>query len=340
MASRAQTITIEYYAWDTSANGYKTGDVANHTLRWTKDGTSSAPTNSPAEVDATNKPGAYKLVITGTEATCNVGILGGKSSTANIVIVPTHISFEQLPTAAPDAAGGLPVSDVGGLDLDARLDAAVSSRMPTTHIGATAGAVDNVTTVATTTTNTDMRGTDSAALASALATAQTDLGKITGTDGATLATAQVNYAPAKAGDNMGTVSSVTGAVGSVTGNVGGNVVGSTASVTGAVGSVAGNVGGNVTGSVGSNLELGPAEVNAEVVDVMKTDTIAEMAQQAPPTTPTFEEAVMYLYMALVHKGDVTATLKEFHNNAGTVIWKKTLSDDGTTYSEAESVSGP
>jgi hypothetical protein len=44
---------------------------------------------------------------------------------------------------------------------------------------------------------------------------------------------------------------VTGAVGSVTGNVGGNVVGSVGSVTGAVGSVTGNVGGNVVGSVAS-----------------------------------------------------------------------------------------
>ena len=49
---------------------------------------------------------------------------------------------------------------------------------------------------------------------------------------------------------------------------------------------------------------------------------------------------MILYDALVHKGDETSTLKEFHNNAGTVIWKKTLSDDGTTYSEAESATGP
>lgn len=48
-----------------------------------------------------------------------------------------------------------------------------------------------------------------------------------------------------------TIASVTGAVGSVTGNVGGNVVGSVASVTGAVGSVTGNVGGNVVGSVAS-----------------------------------------------------------------------------------------
>ncbi len=47
-----------------------------------------------------------------------------------------------------------------------------------------------------------------------------------------------------------TIASVTGAVGSVTGNVGGNVAGSVGSVSGSVGSVTGNVGGNVTGSVG------------------------------------------------------------------------------------------
>ena len=87
-------------------------------------------------------------------------------------------------------------------------------------------------------------------------------------------------------------------------------------------------------------DLSASNVNTEVSDVLKTDTIAEMAQQAPPTTPTFQEAVMYLYMALTHRIDITATLKEFHNNAGTVIWKKTLSDDSTTYTEAESVSGP
>lgn len=138
-----------------------------------------------------------------------------------------------------------------------------------------------------------------------IATAQADLDTITGADGVTLATAQGLYAPAKAGDNMGTVSSVTGnvdgstasvtgavgsvtgAVGSVTGNVGGNVAGSTASVTGAVGSVTGNVGGNVTGSVGSNLELGPAEVNAEC-DTALADydgpTNAEMEVRTPSAT--------------------------------------------------------
>ena len=86
-------------------------------------------------------------------------------------------------------------------------------------------------------------------------------------------------------------------------------------------------------------DISAADVNTQVSDVLKTDTISEMVQQAPPVTPTFEEAVMYLYMALTKKGDVTSALKEFHNNAGTVIWKKTLSDDTTTYSEANGASG-
>jgi len=49
-----------------------------------------------------------------------------------------------------------------------------------------ADTVANVTTVGTTTTNTDMRGTDSAATASALATAQSDLDIITGATGVNL----------------------------------------------------------------------------------------------------------------------------------------------------------
>lgn len=65
-------------------------------------------------------------------------------------------------------------------------------------INTTSGAVDTVTT------NTDMRGTDSAATASALATAQNDLDTITGADGVTLATTQALYAPNKtAPDNAG-----------------------------------------------------------------------------------------------------------------------------------------
>lgn len=69
-----------------------------------------------------------------------------------------------------------------------------------------------------------------------------------------------------------TISAVSGAVGSVTGNVGGNVAGSVGSVTGNVGgnvvgsvaSVTGNVGGNVTGNIGGNITGSVASVTSNV----------------------------------------------------------------------------
>lgn len=114
MASRGQGVTVTYVAWDVNANAPKDGDVFNHTLRWIKDGTSSAPTNSPSQVDATNAPGVYRLALTSTETTCDVGTLAGKSSTANVVIIPLTISFELLPTYAIGTNGSIATIDGTG----------------------------------------------------------------------------------------------------------------------------------------------------------------------------------------------------------------------------------
>jgi hypothetical protein len=84
----------------------------------------------------------------------------------------------------------------------------------------------------------------------------------------------------------------------------------------------------------------PAQVNTEVVDVMTVDTIAELAQAVPATTPTFATALMLMYMAMRNNLDIDATTKKVANNAGTVIAKKVLSDNGTTYTEAKMVAGP
>ena len=111
MATRNVEMTITYLAWDTSANAGKTGDVGNHTLRWVKDGTSSAPTTSASEVDATTAPGIYKITMTATETDANIGVLCGKSSTSDITIVPITLQFERLPDADPAANGGLPTVD-------------------------------------------------------------------------------------------------------------------------------------------------------------------------------------------------------------------------------------
>ena len=82
-----------------------------------------------------------------------------------------------------------------------------------------------------------------------------------------------------------------------------------------------------------------AQINAEIVDVLKTDTIADLSNGAPPAAPTLEEAVMYLYSALRNKIDVDAGFKEFYNDSATLIWKKALSDSGTNYVEGKGQAG-
>lgn len=84
-----------------------------------------------------------------------------------------------------------------------------------------------------------------------------------------------------------------------------------------------------------------ANINAEADTALDT-TIAELSQGVPATNPTMRTAIMLQYMALRNKLDVatsgTDTL-EIHNNAGTRIAQKLLTDDGADYSEAKMTSG-
>ena len=212
------------------------------------------------------------------------------------------------------------VSAVTGLTA-ANLDTTISSRMatytqPTGFLAATfpTGTVANTTnitagTITTTTnltTNNDKTGYS--------LTATTGLGN---------QTANIT------GNLSGSVGSVTGAVGSVTGAVG--------SVTGAVGSVTGNV----TGSVGSLAAQAKADVNAEVVDALATDTYAEPAQGAPAATTTLAVKINYIYKFLRNKITTTSSQISIYDDAGTTVdQKSTISDDATTFTRGEFGTGP
>ncbi len=83
-----------------------------------------------------------------------------------------------------------------------------------------------------------------------------------------------------------------------------------------------------------------AGVNAEMVDVLSTDTQTLPGQGAPTVTPTIEEAIMYLYKQLRNKETQTATTyKLFADDGTTTDQQASLSDDGTTFTKAELVSG-
>lgn len=84
-----------------------------------------------------------------------------------------------------------------------------------------------------------------------------------------------------------------------------------------------------------------ANINAQVVDTLDTDTLTLPGQEAPTNTPTMREALGWLYKTFRNKKEQTATTWSLYDDAGsTVDAKATVADDGTTASKAEIVVGP
>ncbi len=209
-----------------------------------------------------------------------------------------------VPAVAADGVGGIPISDAGGLDMDAiladtnelqvdwvnggRLDLILDARMAEASISTTGGAVDTVTTVTNEVT--------------------ADVTKISG-DG----TAADNLESAC--DNYSATRGLTGT---------------------AVPAVAADGAGGLPIS-----DAGGLDMDNIVEDALNT-AIAELGVAAPTATPTLRTGLMLLYMALRNK-TVTQTsgtdALEIYNNAGTLIAQKLLTDDGSDYTEDEMTSG-
>lgn len=325
MATRAVATVVTYRAWDTSANAPKTGDVANHTLRWIKDGTSSATTNTPTEVDATNAPGIYKVTLTSTETDCLFGVLAGKSSTANVALFGVQIGFEQIPNAVPGAAGGVFIAGSNAattVNFTGSLSGSVGS--VTANVGITAAAVqavwDALTSALTTVGSIGKRLADDidGTITSRMATftlptnfsslsidgsGRIDLGKWIGTAPLALSAQQVQaVVPAST-----VVASVTGAVGSVTGAVG--------SVTGSVNSVVTGVT-VTTNNDKTGYALTAGERNS-VADALLDRDMSLGADSGSTTVRTPRQALRFLR----NKWTIAANaLTVFKEDDGTTSW--------------------
>ena len=88
-----------------------------------------------------------------------------------------------------------------------------------------------------------------------------------------------------------------------------------------------------------NLPAAPAATGdipsaATIATAVVGETMTELAS-IPGASPTLKQAIALLYMALRNKVDIDATTKEIDTDAGTVLATKTLSDNGTTYTEAK-----
>ena len=125
----------------------------------------------------------------------------------------------------------------------------------------------------------------------------------------------------------------------ITGDITGNLSGSVGSVTGAVGSVTGLTASNLDTTVSSRAT--PAQVNAEVVDALATDTYAEPAQGTPAATTTLAAKINFLFKAWRNRTTQTATQYSLYaDDALTVDHKAAVSDDATTFDRGEIATGP
>lgn len=82
-----------------------------------------------------------------------------------------------------------------------------------------------------------------------------------------------------------------------------------------------------------------AAVDTEIAAIKAVTDLLNTAQAEPTGAPAVNETPLdklaYLFMALRNKLTVTSTAKNFFDDGGSVEWSKALSDDGTTYTEAE-----
>lgn len=104
-----------------------------------------------------------------------------------------------------------------------------------------------------------------------------------------------------------------------------SVSGAVGSVTGAVGSVTGNVGGNVTGSVGSLATQAKADVNAEVVDAISVDVIADSVP-ADGSRPSLTQAAYMISQFLMERSVASTTVTVRKPDGSTSLMTFTLND--------------
>jgi len=252
-----------------------------------------------------------------------------------------------------------------GYIVGTNLNATVSSR--SSHVAADIWSVATRQLTGTQTFNNT--GTWTGNVTGSVASVTGTVGSVTGNVGG-----NVVGSVASVTGNVG--GNVVGSVASVAGNVGGNVTGSVGSMaaggitaasiaTGAVdadalaadaGTEIGTAvwasatreltsGNNIalakgTGVTGFN-DLSAAQVNAEVLDVVGTDTMAQLAQAAPTSTPTMKTALMQLYMWNRNKTAESSDSMKMYDDAGTtVLQKSALSDAAGILTKDEIVSGP
>jgi hypothetical protein len=79
----------------------------------------------------------------------------------------------------------------------------------------------------------------------------------------------------------------------------------------------------------------PAQVNAEVVDVLSVDTFGELSSP-PAATSSLKDKLVWLFMWARNKATATATERKLYaDDTTTIVSTETITDDGTTFTKGE-----
>lgn len=284
-----------------------------------------------------------------------------------------RLGLTALPNAAADAAGGLPISDAGGLDLDAQVGTDIDSiltRLPASLVGgridasvgavaanaitATAIATDAITAakIATDAIGASELATDAVteitnaiwAAATRTLTANTNLNDPTA---ATVAAAVWNATQSShvAAGSFGEIATEIASILTDTNELQTDDYPTTLAAMDAkldtidnfldteIAAILEDTGTTIPALIDALPTA--AEINAEVVDALNTDTYAEPSS-VPAATASIVAKIGWL--ALVHRNKTTqtaTTLTHFADDGSTSVATRTVSDDGTTATRGE-----
>jgi len=104
---------------------------------------------------------------------------------------------------------------------------------------------------------------------------------------------------------------------------------------GAVDTVTTNTDMRGTDGANTTIPLSAAQVNAEVVDVIRTDVVGELAS-VPAASSSLMDKINWLFMMMRNKNTQTSTLKSIRNDGDTAsVATAVVSSDGTTTTRDE-----
>lgn len=260
----------------------------------------------PAQAETNGDHVAFTMVLS-----------GAVSQTVNAYPVsfdPTdavRMGLTALPNAAADAAGGLPISDAGGLDLDAikTVTDALPNGGALTDISSAITVIDGIVDAILVDTDTTIPAT----LTTIAGYIDTEV-------------AAIQAVTAKLDDTLeddgGTFRFTTNALEQApSGGGGGDATAANQAA--------------ISAAIAALNDLSAAQVNAEVLDVLSVDTFSE-PPGVPAATASLVDKISWVFTVSRNKLTQTATTAIVRNDADDAnIASASVSDDGTTLTRGE-----